>query len=140
MLLVKSNMKHIFKHSQSLIPQDWTLSFLDKLVSKSIEEGAQPYIPKSCRLEQAKRRQTRASSPQLHLTLYNVLKLTDTPAQSRDVSFCSQSGADGPAQVWTLEGRVGRPTMGEIKDGKIIEMDNKVDSCRMEMALCGDWE
>ena len=56
------------------------------------------------------------------------------------MSFCSQYGADGPAQVWTLEGRVGTPTKEEIKDGKKIELDNKVDSCRMEMTLAGDWE
>jgi hypothetical protein len=139
-VLVKNNMKHSFKHPPRLIPQDWTLSFLDHLVSKSLAEGAQPYIPKSCRLEEIKRHQARASSPQLHLTPYNVLKFTDTPVQSRDVSICSQSVADWPAQVWTVEGRVGTPTKEEMKAGKKIEMEKQVDSCRMEMALSGDWE
>ena len=56
------------------------------------------------------------------------------------MSIGSQYWAYGPAQVWTVEGRVGTPTKEEIKDGKMIEMDNKVNSCRMEMALAGDWE
>ena len=40
--------------------------------------------------------------------------------------------------IWLSTG--GTPTKEEIKDGKKFEMDNKVDSCRMELALAGDWE
>jgi len=122
--------------------QDWTLSFLDSLVSKALEGGAQPYIPKSLRLVQNKTRHTRATSPTLQLKPYNVLPLADTPGQSRSVSICSVSGVEGAPQLWTLEGRNTLNTKVEEteKDKPLIHGEEKQISCGLEMVLADDWE
>ena len=134
---------------------DWTFSFLDHMVSASLTAGSQPYIPKSLRLLESSKHLARASSPKLQLTPYNILQSSDTSTQSRGVSICSQSGLDSPAQLWTLEGRIGTPGRDRgdtgddtatkdhgdtgIKDQGDAGTIGQSEACRLEMALNEDW-
>jgi len=139
--IVINNTMNKLKPSQIHQPQDWTFSFLDQMVYKSLNEGGKPYIPKSLRLIETPKRMTRASSPKLQLTPYNILPQSDTPVESRGVSICSQSGLDSPVQVWTLEGRMTTPAKENKKEDKDSERDAKDHNadCRLEMALTEDW-
>ena len=135
--LVINNTRSKLEPSHIHQQQDWTFSFLDQMVYRSLNEGAKPYIPKSLRLMETSKHMARASSPKLQLTPYNILQQSETPVESRGVSICSQPGLDSPLQVWTLEGRM-RQNNKEDKDSEEDTKDLSED-CRLEMALTEDW-
>merc|ERR1712226_1421521 len=119
-----------------VVPRDWTLSFLDDVVVTKLENGQQPYKPRSLRRtkrEYEKMPQQQSSGRDLSLIPYSQMG----PRVS--MSDTSQYSEEMVVPVWTLEGRMESSMLPPTIMTVSLEASSSLAPRNLESILTDEW-